>query len=176
MQPTIAFGFLALLQCSDGSDFSTDAVNTFFTQFSTLRFLKATHLWLELFADTPSQLWRPFLERFPTVQTMLISIRDIGLFEIFTQLLVQTRVLPSLQIIKLRPGAQFHPIHLKHNEMEVIAVFKVGWGWLWCSANGLHPREQDATRHAWKSVSKGVRSATVSVSDHCSDTGTEVLA
>ena len=118
-------GFLVQLRRSDKLDFPVDAVKTFFSQFSLPRFPKATHLWLELSADTPSHLWRPFLERFPSVQVMLMSIRDIGYFKVFAEILLQTGVLPSLQVIKLRPGEHFDPIHLKRHEMEAIAIFKV---------------------------------------------------
>ncbi|KJA26700.1 hypothetical protein HYPSUDRAFT_282609 [Hypholoma sublateritium FD-334 SS-4] len=125
MNHRVTSGFLALFRRSDQLDFLMDAVKTFFSQFSLPRFPKTTRLWLELSAETPSHLWRPFLERFPSAQVMLMSIRDIGYFKAVVEILLQTAVLLSLKIIKLRPGEQFDPIHPKAHELEVIAIFEV---------------------------------------------------
>ncbi|KJA26626.1 hypothetical protein HYPSUDRAFT_198890 [Hypholoma sublateritium FD-334 SS-4] len=125
MQPTISFGFIALLQRTDGLEFPVNVVNTFFSGFSRLRFPQATHIWLELSVETPAELWRPFLRRFPSAEVMLISIRHIDYFTVFATILVQTpEVLPSLKTIKLRPGDQFNPIRPNLHDLSVIALFQ----------------------------------------------------
>ena len=54
-----------------------------------------------------------------------MSIRNIDYFKVFVEILLHTAVLPSLKIIKLRPGEKFDPVRPKTHELEIIAIFEV---------------------------------------------------